>query len=157
MCYDPLKFILRFVICPPNVCTRAFIISFLYGMVSVCVYKSFRSRKVQHRASHRFRRVVVWDSWLRKLFYPSQLYTTIFVWRLGWVFCTSSRASFVVDPHVVDAQFADFIYLANILRTNFQIYDKASGLLNFKAMMATGCCRIFGILKLFMQPFSRMR
>jgi len=42
------------------------------------------------------------------------------------------------------------------LPTNVPLYDKASGLLNFKATMATGCCRIFGMLKLFMQPFSRM-
>ena len=38
---------------------------------------------------------------------------------------------------------------ANVYR---QMY--ASGLLNFKATMATGCCLIFGILKLFMQPLS---
>jgi hypothetical protein len=88
LCYDPLKFILRFVICPPNVCMRTLIISFSYAMLwYVCVYKSFRSRKVQHRASHRFRCVVVWDSWPRKLFYSRQLYTTIFVWRLLLVGC----------------------------------------------------------------------
>jgi hypothetical protein len=40
------------------------------------------------------------------------------------------------------------------LPTNVQLYDNACGLLNFKATMATGCCRSFGILKLFMQMLS---
>ena len=107
----------------------------------------------------------MWDSWLRKLFYSRQLYTTIFVWRLFCLrlFCTLSRASSVVDPHVVDAHFADFIYpiqgyghqmRCKHLPTNCQLYDKASGLMNFKATMATGCCGIFGILKLFTRPLS---
>jgi hypothetical protein len=123
------------------------IILICYGM---CVYiKAFEAARSNNTAHHIAFDVscVVWDSWLRKLFILANSIQPSLYGGLG-VFCTLSRASFVVDPHVVDAHFADFTYPIYVygqqmrckhISTNVQLYDKASGLLNFKATMATGC------------------
>ena len=106
-----------------------------YMVWYVCVYKSFRSRKVQHRASHRFRCVVVWDSWLRKLFYSRQLYTTIFVWRL-WVCSALYHARVSSSIHIWSTRtsptsFTVYRYMdsrcaANIYRQMFHFMTRAA-------------------------------